>query len=375
MDNNLFQRLKDLVTQHQAIGIVVPPNPTHDEMAAGLGMYLALKQMGKAVSIACPTDPTVAISSLVGIDKVQRALSGSGGDLVVTFPYREGEIEKVSYTVDNGQLNIVVKAGQNGLSFNQSDVQFRQGGAMPTLLFTMGVIDMSQVSNVVNPAEMTNVTVVNLDNKQNNTGFGDVVHVSPRFSSISEMVADFLTLLEPQIELDVDTSQDLLSGILSANNDFQNGQGSYLAFEMTGILMKKGAVRNVNGNAGANPTATAMPTNNYFPPQQQAVQASEPISQQPVQQQSQSVQSFEPAGQPIPSMQQFPAPDQLGVPLPNQPIQNFQQPVMQQEPVQQVQPVQQPVQPVQNVQPVQQQNGQPPSDWLTPKVYKGSTVL
>lgn len=355
----MFQRLKDLVTQHQSIGIIVPPNPTHDEMAAGLGMYLALKQMGKNVSVACPTDPTVAISSLVGIDKVQKALSGAGGDLVVTFPYKEGEIEKVSYTVDNGQLNIVVKAGANGLSFNQSDVQFRQGGAMPTLLFMMGVTDLNQILGVVNPAEMSGITVVNIDNKQTNTGFGDVVHVSPRFSSIAEMVADFLTLLEPQIELDVDTAQNLLSGILSANADFQNGQGSYLAFEMAGILMKKGAVRSINGTF-ANPTTTAMPTTNYFPTSnvanaqqpfdnaqglQQPVQ--QPVVTQPVIQQSAIQQPTAPSSQQFPPVQQF------------TPAQN---------------PAVQPVQPV-IPQPQQLNNQQPPADWLTPKVYKGSTVL
>jgi len=31
------------------------------------------------------------------------------GDLVVPFPYREGEIEKVSYTRDDNFLNIVVR--------------------------------------------------------------------------------------------------------------------------------------------------------------------------------------------------------------------------------------------------------------------------
>ena len=104
------------------MAVIVKPNPSLDEMAAGLGMYLVLKQMGKNISIACPTDPIVAVSSLVGIDQVQKSLGGEGGDLTVSFPYQEGEIEKVSYTLDNGQLNIVVKAGEKGLSFQQKDV-------------------------------------------------------------------------------------------------------------------------------------------------------------------------------------------------------------------------------------------------------------
>src|SRR5579883_2502148 len=144
MDNNLFQRIKELIDANQAIGILVSPNPTFDQMAAGLGLYLALKQMNKAVSIVCPTDVTVGVSSLVGIDKVQKSFGGAGnGDLVVSFPYREGEIEKVSYNVDGGKLQIVVKAGQQGLSFNQSDVQFQQGGSgsAPSLVFFLGIAD------------------------------------------------------------------------------------------------------------------------------------------------------------------------------------------------------------------------------------------
>ncbi|HSD98525.1 MAG TPA: hypothetical protein VLB73_02375, partial [Patescibacteria group bacterium] len=167
-------------------------------------------------------------------------------------------------------------------------------------------------------------------------------HVDSRFSSLSEEVADFLTLLEPQIELDKDSSQNLLSGILAATNDFQNGQGSYLAFEMAGILMKKGAVRSANGMY-AQPTTPAMPTANYFPPVN-------PVGQQP--------QVFQPSVQPVQQEPAFEAP-------------SVQQPV-QQQPVQPLQtaPVEQVAQPV-----AAAPASQPPADWLTPKVYKGSTVL
>lgn len=374
----MFQRLKDLITQHQQIGIVVSPNPSFDDMAAGLGMYLALTQMGKNVAIVSPTDPTVAVSSLVGIDKVAKGFGavsgGSNGDLVVSFPYREGEIEKVSYTVDNGQLNIVVKAGAQGLSFSQTDVRFQQGGAsagqLPPLLFYIGVADKNSVASVTG-ANPTGVTTVNIDNKPTNTGYGDVVHVSPKFTSVSEQVADFLTLLEPQIELDRDTAQNLLSGILASTSDFQNGQGSYLAFEMAGILMKKGAVRKVNG-AVAQPAQPAMETSNYFPPAGQSPLGSASATQMPTPQpmanfftpaptmqnaqsvaqqptfggtQSQQAPSFQPAQEPV-AQQPFGSTQGQG---PTQPAQPFGQ---QQNPQQ-----------------------QPPADWLTPKVYKGSTVL
>lgn len=364
MDNQTFQRIKDLITQHQSIGVVVKPNPSLDEMAAGLGMYLVLEKMGKAASIASPTDPVVAISNLVGIQKVGKTLGGAttkGGNLTVSFPYKDGEIEKVSYTQENGALNILVQAGPNGLSFSQSDVKFVQtGGAMPTLLFAIGVPNLADIASVISPDAIKNMTVVNIDNKAENTKYGDVVVVATKFSSVSEQVADFLTLLEPQIELDKDTSQNLFDGISFATKDYTTPNTSYLSFEMAGILMKKGATRYKAPGASV---PQGQPVGQYFPPisampQQPVSQPMQPqfVPQQaPIQPAAPLVQSVQPA-QP---MQQVPQPF---IAPQNQPVQSQQF----------VQPVQQPVsQPMQQQQPTDQA----PADWLTPKVYKGSSIL
>lgn len=392
MDNQTFQRIKDLITQHQNIGVIVRPNASLDEMAGGLGMYLVLSNMGKSASIVSPTDPIVGLSNLIGIQKVSKSFSsgtvGQGGNLTVSFPYKEGEIEKVSYTQENGALNILVQAGPNGLSFKQQDVKFVQSGTtgpLPTLLFAIGVPALTDISSVISQADLQNMTVVNIDNKPENAKYGDVVVVSPRFSSVSEQVADFLTLLEPQIELDRDTSQNLFDGISFATKDYTAANTSYLAFEMAGILMKKGATRYKVPGAAVQPGQNAS---QYFPPIQ-----NNPLQsvQQPIQQPVAPVQTQPAQQQPVqsPMQQQF-----------NQPFGNAQGNPIQQQPVQS-----QPMQPAQSQQaqpfagtqgqPVQQQpiqtqqeqvpqqtsaqalpsSGQAPADWLTPKVYKGSSVI
>jgi len=321
MDNTTFQRIKDLVLKHQEIGVIIAPNPTLDEMAAGLGMFLSLKLMGKQVAIATPSLPTVALSSLVGIDKVQQSLgAGVGGDLTVSFPYKEGEIEKVSYTLENGFLNIQVKAGEKGLSFAHQDVQFKRAGKTPSLLFFVGVAHLSDVASIYTAG--TPADIVNIDNKTDNEKYGNVVVVDQKWSSVSEQVADFVTLLEPQIELDADTAQNLLDGIIFATNDFTSSRTSYLAFEVSGILMKKGATRQKANAVRQGSTAHGVnpSTSEFFP---QVAPQPQPVVSQPVQ----------PAWQP--------------------PIQ----------------------QPVVNQQPTEQPKQTPPPDWLTPKVYKGSTIL
>lgn len=402
MDNQTFQKIKDLINQHQSTGVLVGPNPSLDEMAAGLGMYLVLLKMGKDASVVCPTDPNVGISSLVGIDRVQKsfAAGGGNGDLTVSFPYKEGEIEKVSYTLDGGKLNIQVKAGPQGLNFQQSDVQFVRasaGGAAPSLVFMIGISHPQAVASVFDINANPTTSVINIDNKEDNEKYGTALNVSSRFSSVSEEVADFVTLLEPQVELDVDTCQNLMTGILYATKEFTAPNTSYLAFEMAGILMKKGAKRSMPAtsqpNTVANPAAYFPPTSNVAGAQQPLQQPVAPVQpmqvQQPVMPQTsaqpmmppfdnaqglQQVPQQEYAPMQNPVMQQPVSQPMVGVQQFNQPM---PQPVMQPQPITEMPPfgnaqgqqapVMQPAQP--------QQPQETPADWLTPKVYKGSTVL
>ncbi len=314
MENAVFNQIGQLLGKNTTVNIAVGNTAGLDEMAAALSLYLSLTQAGKTVSIASPKEPTVAISSLVGINKVKTDLGGgTDGDLIVAFPYKEGEIEKISYTLENGFLNIVVKAGELGLSFDQKDVQYkRSGGSATSLLFVIGAPTLSSLGRLFDAEGLKNTTIVNIDNKADNQGFGEVVMVSPKMSSVSEQIAELLITLN--LPLDIDISQNLLSGIADATDNFKSPTSSALAFEMAGILMRKGAVRKSEQTA-FNPMS--------------------------LQQRPQQVRP-----QPRPQQQQ---------PRPMQPVNN---PFLTQSSVEDKE---------------NKKDETPPDDWLMPKVYKGST--
>jgi len=242
MDNSSLQSIKEVLDKDEAIAIAVGRNASLDDMGASLAFYLSLKEMGKKVTIACPTDPIVEISSLVGIDKVKKNFEGGDeGDLVVSFPYNEGEIEKVSYTLEEGFLNIVVKSGEKGLSFSKNDVKFKRDGGLPKTLFVIGTPRISDLGTLFDPEALKDTTVINIDNKSDNQGFGDIVFVSSRFSSVCEQITDLLMFLGGPVDIDI--AQNLLSGISFATDNFQSPKTSPFAFEKAAILMNKGAVR------------------------------------------------------------------------------------------------------------------------------------
>lgn len=363
MDNQTLQAIKDTLQKHDKIGILVGKNPTMDDMGAALALYLGLQNGKNHVTIACPTEPLVEISSLVGIDKVKKSVDGEGGDMIVSFPYEEREnsngelepeIQKVSYTLENGFLNIVVKSGESGLSFSEKDVRYRRSGGVPSLLFIVGTPRISDLGNLFDVEALKDTTVINIDNKRENQGFGEIVFVSPQYSSVSEQMMQVLNVL--QIPIDIDIAQNLLSGIAMATNNFADPKTSVAAFEAVAVLMKKGAIR---------PSSVVRP--------QPAADASfyTPLQNQPRTRQFPQ----RPAAQFPPQQRDF-SQRQINAPRAQRPQPTYQQPVNNQIPPRQQasqRPAPQTTGASQNTN--QSQDEEAPSDWLTPKVYKGSTLV
>lgn len=262
MDSVMLEKIKNLLAQNENIGIAVGRNPGIDEMAGALSLYLALSGAGKKVTVICPTEPIVKVSSLVGINKVKRSFAGgTSGDLTVTFPYKEGEIEKISYTLEEGKLNILVKAGENGISFNEKDVEYKREGAAPGIVFVVGTPRISDLGTAFDMETLKDSKVINIDYKQDNQGFGDVPLLGKNSSSVCELVASFISSLD--FNMDVDIASNLMTGIIAATDNFQNPKTSPLSFETAAILMKKGAVRKIKE------TKKVIEENSFFTPKTQ----------------------------------------------------------------------------------------------------------
>ena len=148
MDNLTFSKIKESLEKYKAIAVVTRKDPSVDEMAGALSLYLAIKSFGKNVSIATPNEPLVEVSSLVGINEVKTSLGSASGDLVMYLPYKEGEIDKVTSAVEGEFLKLIVKAGELGINFNEKDIRFERGAEAPELLFVVGsprVSDLGQL--------------------------------------------------------------------------------------------------------------------------------------------------------------------------------------------------------------------------------------
>ena len=235
--NKIKSELAQLISENSGIGIIVSSNQTLDVLAAGISLHLILQDSGKNSQIASQKNPTVEHSFLVGIDQLKNSFSGLTRTLTVSFPYHDGDIEKVSYNIEGDRLNVNLFAEEQGIGFTEKDIKYFRQGSSPNLVITVGVLQASELQDLVGPE----TKIINIDNSANNSMFGQMNIVDTSYSSLSELVGKIASELQFIIEFDV--AQNLLDGIAYATNNFMSPKTSPLAFEMAGFLMQKGAIR------------------------------------------------------------------------------------------------------------------------------------
>ena len=235
---NQQEQVRNLVDTAGSIGIIIGRDQNVDIAAAALSLYLALETYGKNVQIVSQKDPTVEVSNLVGIDRVSKSFDGLTKILTISVPYKEGEIEKVSYNIEGDHLNVNLFAEENGITFSEKDVEYVRKGSSPSLIITVGVTSEDELGGFV---DLKSVKTINIDKNPLNSLMGDVSLIDPSFSSVSEIVADLIMGLA--LPHDIDAYQNLMDGIIYATRNFTHPTTSAFAFEAAGFLLQNGAKR------------------------------------------------------------------------------------------------------------------------------------
>lgn len=243
MTDNLL-KLREFLGREEQASVLVKKNPDLDQMAAALSLYLGLLKAGKKAFIISPSEPIVEHSSLVGLNKVSTQIESSGQDLTMILPYEKGRIEKISYDIENDKIHLVVKAGPDGLGFDQNQINFlNTGGISRGIFFLVGIKNPQEdLAHLYSPDLFKSQPVVEIGREEGqNLNSGNLRLIDSGASSICELMASLLVNLGAPLDLDI--AQNLLNGITFATNNFQNEETSPLAFEMAALLLRYGAKR------------------------------------------------------------------------------------------------------------------------------------
>jgi len=244
-DNSLaINKIISVINENRSGAILIPENHSINDVAAATSLYLALLKLNKNISLVS-AKPTAY--NLTGADKFQQLLVSKGNQLVVSFPYQEGSIDKVDYNIKNGNFNLVIIPQEGFEKINPQKVKFSYAGGQLDFIIVINSVNLNQLGSIYseNKSQFQGKQIINIDRHLTNSQFGTINYIDKSISSTSELILKIIQALN--LEIDKDIATNLYTGIVAATNNFNSYSVNATTFEKVALLLKKGAVKKMAG--------------------------------------------------------------------------------------------------------------------------------
>lgn len=258
--------LKGLLPTAKNILIVLPAGSSIDKLAAGLALFLTFESQGKQASIVCDDNIIVGQAHLFGVDHIQKNIpSTGGGNLTLTL---EGvaasdntvpALEKLDWFAENSNLNLVFHV-LPGQTFQPARIVPHFLGSGFNLIFTLGAVNLNNLGNVYNqnPQAFSGTHLVNIDTQVGNTSFGQTNIVDTQVSSLSEVMVNLISDLG--LNLDADCASNLLAGIFESTNNLTSQATAETYMAVAQCLRSGGKKPGVILNSQQQPVSQPQPS-------------------------------------------------------------------------------------------------------------------
>lgn len=223
----------------KSVIILLPLKPYLDQVAAGLSLYLALREE-KEVQIYSPSPMIVEFNRLVGIDKVSSELGNK--NLTIEFAeYKATDIERVSYDIKDGQFKLTVIPKQNVVPPQKDSVKLSYSGINVDAVVMIGGLNESHFP-AISGSELLGATIAHVGNKDISLSSGkNYISFSKPASSVSEVMYGLIK--ESGLKIDEDIATNLISGIEKSTNNLLDSGVSSETFMVMSDLIKSGGKR------------------------------------------------------------------------------------------------------------------------------------
>ncbi len=219
--------------------VTVSANPSVDQLAACIGLTLALNKMGKH-GTAVYSGQTPSTIEFLKPEETLESTTDSLRDFIISLD--KSKADKLRYKVEEDVVKIFITPYKTSIS--EKDFNFSEGDFNVDVVIALGVskktdLDRAITSHgrILHDATVISVatTPAALENQ-----IGSMEWTSAEASSLCEMVTDLSTELDPAI-LDKQIATALLTGIVVGTDRFSNDKSRPHTMQVAGKLMEAGA--------------------------------------------------------------------------------------------------------------------------------------
>lgn len=189
-EKNTKGSMEQLIQRSDNIAVIPSQLGGYEAYAAALGLFFSLKEKDKKISLIYPGAIPPGFEDL--ITKAEIVIDPSLRDLIVEVDYSGSLAEKVTYSTQEDVLTLKISPVDK--NFNLNNVKASLTGAGYDLIFIIGAQTKEDLGTSYSALEeeFRTAVLVNLDNSNANSRFGDINIVDPLASNLSQLVLNFI---------------------------------------------------------------------------------------------------------------------------------------------------------------------------------------
>lgn len=228
----LIAKLKEA----QNVLVTVSKNPSVDQLAAAIGMTLALNKLDKHATAVFSGQVPSTIEFLKPEDTLEKT-TDSLRDFIIALD--KSKADKLRYKVEDQVVRIFITPYRTSIS--EKDLDFSQGDFNVDVVLALGVPGQQDLDEAIQAhgriLHDATVAALSIDGPQE---LGTLNLSNPNTSSLSEMVASIIEEIDPGL-IDSQIATALLTGIVAMTNRFSNDRTKPETMTVSSLLMSAGA--------------------------------------------------------------------------------------------------------------------------------------
>ncbi len=229
--------LLSLIDASSSVLVVLPTKPYFDQVAAGLALYLSIRERKDSL-IYCPSPMMVGFSRIIGVDKITQELGKK--NLTIRFiNYDATKIDKVGYDIENGEFKLTVTPKSGFVAPQKEQITMDYSGFAADLVILIGGANDSHFP-ILDIPDLADAKIVHIGTRALDSKH-EIMSFARPVSTASELAADIIK--ENTLPIDSDVATNLAMGIEEGSEHFASSEIKPETFETFAYLLRNGGQR------------------------------------------------------------------------------------------------------------------------------------
>lgn len=231
-----YQQIIETIKAHEKILVFTHAKPDGDAIGSLLAMGALIRALGKAVTLLCSDPIPAKFHFLEGVSEVRQSVETL--DLLIHVPTLSTEVDKVSYNITDGALNLVITPVKG--QFDQNQITMGVGKPSVDLIITLDTPELRLLGSLYteHPSWFTDTEILVIDHHVSSERYGKINLVDDKAPSTGEVLFHLMDSTKQTLTPAMATA--LLCAVVTDTGSFQHASTTADSFTTASRLMETG---------------------------------------------------------------------------------------------------------------------------------------